>query len=42
MRIWGCPLGRPVAAGTSYGFAWSEVLLDTASAPTFTPTRWAK
>jgi hypothetical protein len=42
MRIWGCPLGCPVAARTSDGLASSEVLLDTASAPTFTPTRWAK
>jgi hypothetical protein len=37
MRIWGCPLGCPVAARTSDGLASSEVLLDTASAPTLRP-----
>jgi hypothetical protein len=42
MSAWECPLGCPVAARTSAGFAWSEVLRRHVSAATFTPTRWAK
>jgi hypothetical protein len=42
MRIWGCPVGCPVAAQTAYGLPWSEAGLSALSAATFTPTRWAK
>jgi hypothetical protein len=42
MRMWGCPVGCPVAARTAYGLPLSEAGLGQLSAATFTPTRWAK
>jgi hypothetical protein len=42
MSRWACPVGRPVGARTARAYAWSEVGLGGLSAPTFTPTRWAK
>jgi hypothetical protein len=39
---WGCPLGCPVAARTPDGLGWSDAVRSQLTAPTFTPTRWAK
>jgi hypothetical protein len=37
-----CPVGRPVGVDQCEHWAWSAPLWWDASAPTFTPTRWAQ